>query len=311
VWLPYHANEFPDLPDGLECHFWDGSDDYPSDPADVRFLVPPPVPGADRVLSRVFPLLSGLEVLQLLSSGYDYVLPHLALLPPDIDLCTARGVHSGATAELAVTLLLASSRGLDHFMRQQAARHWQSSNFLTLFGKRVLVFGYGAVGTAVEARLSPFGCEVVRVARTGRMSANGRVHGAADLAGLLPTVDAVVLCAPLTDETNGIFGAANLALLRDGARLVNVGRGELVDTDALVRELERGRLRAALDVTAPEPLPADHALWQLPGVLVTPHAGAFTDRFRSASRGFVRSQLGRYVQGEALENITPLVVGAR
>jgi phosphoglycerate dehydrogenase-like enzyme len=303
AWLPYQTKEFPELPDGVECHFWDGSEDFPSDPGNVRFLVPPPVPGADRVLREVLPRLPSLDVLQLLSSGYDYVLPHVASLPSGVCVCTTRGVHSGATAELAVALLLASSRGLDQFMRQQAAGQWQSGDFMTLLGKRVLVYGHGAVGAAVESRLSPFGCEVVRVARTGRPSADGHVYGAVDMPELLPTVDAVILCAPLTDETRGIFGATYFALLKDGAVLVNVGRGELVQTDALISELGRGRLRAALDVTMPEPLPQDHLLWRLPGVLVTPHTGAFTDGFHAASRDFVRHQLDRYVTGETLANV--------
>jgi phosphoglycerate dehydrogenase-like enzyme len=303
AWLPYPSKEFPELPDGVECHFWDGSDDFPSDPGDVRFLVPPPAPGRDHVWGEVLPRLHGLDVLQVLSSGYDYLLPHFAALPAGVRVCTARGVHSAATAELAVALLLASSRGLDQFMRQQAVAQWQPGDFTTLFGKRVLVYGFGAVGSAVESRLGPFGCEIVRVARTACSTANGHVYGAVDVPELLPTADAVILCAPLTDETRGIFDAAYLALMKDSAALINVGRGELVHTEALTRELKCGRLRAALDVTAPEPLPPEHALWSLPGVLVTPHVGAFTDGFHAASRGFLRSQLDRYVNGEALANV--------
>jgi phosphoglycerate dehydrogenase-like enzyme len=303
AWLPYHAKEFRDLPEGIECLYWDGSHTFPGDPSEVGFLVPASAPGHERALGRVLPLARHLDVLQLLSSGYDYVLPHLESLPPGARVSTARGVHAEATAELAMALLLASSRGLDQYLRQQASARWQSADVRTLFGKRVLVLGQGAVGSAVSARLGPFGCDVVRVARTARDTPDGHVSGVADLRELLPTVDVVILCAPLTDETRGILDSPTLALLKDDALVVNVGRGELLHTDALVRELQRGRLRAALDVTAPEPLPADHPLWRLPGVLITPHTGAFTDAFPADSMRFLDRQLRRYALGEALENV--------
>jgi phosphoglycerate dehydrogenase-like enzyme len=269
------------------------------------------VPGAEQILSRVLPLTGDLEVLQLLSSGYDHMLPLLGALPSGIRLSTGRGVHREATAELAVTLLLALSRGLDYFLGQQVDGDWLPRTFGTLAGKRVLVVGYGAVGPAVAARLGPFGCDVVPVARTGRTTAAGRVHGIAELPELLPTVDAAVLCAPLTDETRGMFGPAVLALLKDGALLVNVARGELVDTDALAREVSCGRLRAALDVVAPEPLPPGHPIWTLPGMLVTPHVAAFTDAFTRASKDFLRWQLQRFMRGEEVENVVLTTEGGR
>ncbi|MFF8911621.1 NAD(P)-dependent oxidoreductase [Streptomyces olivaceoviridis] len=160
----------------------------------------------------------------------------------------------------------------------------------------------GPVGRAVAERLWVFGCTVVRLARTPRTTAEGAVHGAEALHGLLPAVDAVVLCAPATDRTCAMFDARSLALLPDGAIVVNVGRGELVDTDALTSEVASGRLLTALDVTDPEPLPAGHPLWQLPGALLTPHVGAFTDAFEDASRDFLRRQPRRYAEGVPLEN---------
>ncbi|MFD3457870.1 NAD(P)-dependent oxidoreductase [Streptomyces sp. NPDC058691] len=313
VWLPYRPADFPGrLPEGLTYHHWDGHGAYPSDPAELRFLVPPPVPEMQqRILGGLLPRVERLEVLQLLSSGHDYLEPYRHLLPGAAQVATARGVHGEATAELAVTLLLAAARGLDHFFRQQWARQWQPRGFTTVSGKRVLVVGQGPVGSAVATRLTPFGCHVVRMARTARDTVDGRVHGVAELPALLPTVDAVVLCAPLTDETRDLLDAARLALLKDGAVLVNVGRGELVDTTALVRAVEQGRLRVALDVTDPEPLPVGHALWRLPGTLVTPHTGAFTDAFVPASLAFLVDQLRRYAAGETLANLVPLMAGAR
>jgi phosphoglycerate dehydrogenase-like enzyme len=303
VWLPYRSQEVPGLPDTLSYGYWDGTAPLPGDPSRVRFLVPPPVPGGERVLAGVLPRMRNLEAVQLLSSGHDYMTPLLDLMPPGSALATARGVHGEATAELAVTLLLSLARGLDRFADRQAHGRWQPENATTLIGKRVLMVGYGAVGKAVAARLRAFRCEVVPVARTARTTPEGQVHSTTELPSLLPTVDAVVLCAPLTESTRGMFEAHALARLRDGTLLVNVGRGELVDTDALSREVRAGRLRAALDVTDPEPLPAGHPLWSLPGVVITPHVAAFTDAFPTMSKMFLGRQLQRYAQGEDLDNI--------
>ncbi|MGW7575893.1 2-hydroxyacid dehydrogenase [Streptomyces sp. NPDC054765] len=303
VWLPYRPELIAGLPDGLTYYHWDGSGSLPGDPADIRFLVGLPAPGAEKPLSRVLPLARNLEVLQLLSSGYENILPLVDRMPPGLLVSTGRGVHREATAELAVTLLLTLSRGIDDFVRRQPEGTWTRGIWHTLLGKRVLIVGHGAVGTAVAARLSPFGSEVVPVARTARIDAGRQVHGAQELPALLPTADAVILCAPLTDETHRMLGPAGLALLKDGALLVNVGRGELVDTDALTREVSVGRLRAALDVTDPEPLPCDHPLWKHPGALITPHVGAFTDAFARMTEEFLVRQLHRFAQGEPVQNI--------
>ncbi|MFE4627267.1 NAD(P)-dependent oxidoreductase [Streptomyces mirabilis] len=305
AWLPYPPAEIPGLPGGLSYRYWDGSPSLPGDPNDVHFLVGPAVPGTE-ALNRVLPHAGSLEVLQLLSSGYDHMRPLVNAMPPGARLATARGVHCEATAELAVTLLLALMRGVDRFIGQQAQHAWEPKTWPTLSGKRVLVVGYGAVGMAVAARLHAFGCEVVPVARAERIAPTGRVHSASMLTELLPTADAVVLCAPLTKATRGMFGADSLGLLKDGAVLVNTARGELVDTSALVREVRNGRLRVALDVTDPEPLPAGHPLWNLPNALITPHTAAFTDAFRPMSMDFLRRQLHRYVDGQELENVVPL-----
>jgi len=310
AWLPYHPKEMSDLPSGLSCLFWDGSDLLPGDPGDVRFLVSPPVPGAEKALRRLLPHTTHVEVLQLLSSGHDHVLPLIGMLPDGARVSTGRGVHHEPTAELAVTLLLALCRGLGHFRTAQVDGQWRPRTFGTLLGKRVVVVGYGAVGTAVADRLRPFGCEVVPLARTGRTTTTGRVRAITELRDVLPGADAVLLCAPLTGQTRGLLGREELSLMKDGAFLVNVARGELVDTDALVSEVESGRLEAALDVVDPEPLPAGHRFWTLPGVLLTPHVAAFTEAFAQASRAFLGQQLHRFVRGEALENVVP-AIGSR
>ncbi|KUN18161.1 dehydrogenase [Streptomyces antibioticus] len=303
VWLPYHPDHVAGLPDGLSYAYWDGTGPLPGDPADVRFLVGIPAPGAERVLRPVLPHLRNLEVLQLLSSGYDHMAPLLDELPAGIRLATGRGVHRETTAELALTLLLSLCRGLDRFAAHQGRGEWVPEVRFTLVGKRVLVVGYGAVGAAVAARLGAFRCEPVLMARTARTTPAGRVHGSAELPTLLPTVDAVVLCAPLTEGTRRMFGTEALSLLKDGAMLVNVARGELVDTRAVARQVWAGRLRVALDVTDPEPLPAGHPLWSLPGALITPHVAAFTDAFPALTTDFIRRQLHRYARGEELHNV--------
>ncbi|MFQ6147095.1 NAD(P)-dependent oxidoreductase [Streptomyces seoulensis] len=309
VWIPYEPKELGDLPVGLTCHYWDGTDVYPSDPEEVRFLTG--FPGTSRYVSLadVLSRTRNLDVLQVLSSGYDYLLPHLGLLPPGARVCTGRGVHAGPTAELALGLLIASARDIPGFARAQREQRWAPRTLTTLGGKRVLVVGQGSVGTLVADRLDVFGCTVVRMARGSRSVSGTVVHGSDALPDLLPTVDAVVVCAPATDDTYRMFDAAALALLRDGAILVNVARGELVDTDALTAEVAAGRLRAALDVTDPEPLPAGHALWRLPGALMTPHVGAFTDAFEEASRAFLLRQLHHYAQGAPLPNTVLTVPG--
>ncbi|MEU2282507.1 NAD(P)-dependent oxidoreductase [Streptomyces sp. NPDC013178] len=314
VWLPFKLPQpdatAEDPANSLTIHYWDGSDTLPSDPAEVRFLVPPPWPGRDAdLLEFILPKAQSLDVLQLLSSGYDSVRPWLPKLAPTTRVATARGVHAEATAELAVALLLAQVRGIDVFHRQQARHQWRQSVSSTLVGKTVLVLGQGAVGRAVASRLTAFGCRTVRVARTGRDTSDGRVHPVSDLPKLLPSVDAVVLCAPLTAETHGLFGADALSRLRTGAVLVNVARGEIVDTPSLVAQVEAGRLRAALDVVAPEPLPADHPLWDLPGVLLTPHTAVLTDAFTDTSSAFLAEQLARYARGEELMNVLPPAAG--
>ncbi len=309
VWLLYRTTRIPGLPAGLTYADWDGTGPLPGDPGDVRFLVGPPVPGAERLLRSVLPRMRNLEVLQLLSSGYEHMMPLLGALPAGTRLATGRGVHREATAELAVTLLLALCRGLDGFGAHQGRGRWRPEFRSTLVGKRVLILGYGAVGASVAARLVAFRCETVLVARTARTTPAGRVHGANELPALLPTADAVVVCAPLTERTRGMFGSEALALMKNGAMLVNVARGEIVDTHALVRRVRVGRLRAALDVTDPEPLPSGHPLWNLPGVLITPHVAAFTDAFPTMSADFLRRQLGRYQRGEELHNVVLTTTG--
>lgn len=236
-----------------------------------------------------------LRVVQLLTAGYENA---LRFLPSGAALCNAAGVHDASTAELAVGLTISSLRGLDAFARAMPGGAWLYGRREALADKRVLIVGAGGVGQAIRRRLEPFEADVAMVGRTARPG----VHAAADLPGLLPTADVVVLAVPLDAATHHLVDTAFLARMRDGALLVNVARGAVVDTEALVAQVASGRIRAALDVTDPEPLPADHPLWALPGVLISPHVGGNTSAFLPRARALVAEQLRRFAAGEPLLN---------
>ncbi|MFD8337385.1 2-hydroxyacid dehydrogenase [Streptomyces solisilvae] len=303
VWLPIPPEEIDGLPDTLEYAHWDGGPDFPTDPARCAFYCVPYMK-PPRVCTRPLPAMANLRVVQTLTAGIDHIKPALADLAPGVRLCNARGVHDASTAELALTLILASLRGIPDFVRGQDAEEWRSGFRPALADKSVLIVGYGAIGSAIEDRLVPFECErVMRVARSPRTTERGPVHPIAELPQLLPDADVVVLVTPLTEDTRGLAGAEFLSRMKDGALLVNVARGGVVDTKALLSEVESGRLRAALDVTDPEPLPTGHPLWHAPGVLISPHVGGPTSAFLPRAKRLLRDQLIRYARGESLAHL--------
>ncbi len=293
--IPSLADDLP-LPDGLDVHVWDSGDELPD--ADVlaraEYYVMPYTfaPDTGDIVAR----MPQLKVIQTLTAGYEHVKPYMR---DGITLCNARGVHDASTAELAVTLTLASLRGVPTFVEARRRGEWAFGFFEALADKTVLIVGYGAIGQAIEARLVPFECDVLRVARTARDG----VAGFDSLPELLGRCDVVILICPLTDETRGMVDAKFLAAMPDGALLVNVARGGVVDTDALVAELSSRRIRAALDVTDPEPPPPGHALWTVPGLLMSPHVGGSSSAFRPRARRLVQAQLERYSVGEPLANV--------
>ncbi|WP_093716124.1 2-hydroxyacid dehydrogenase [Actinacidiphila alni] len=302
VWLSLPPEDIEGLPDAFDYVHWDGTGDFPADPADAAFYVVPymkgPVAGA-----LPLPHMRRVRVVQTLSAGVDHIAPHLDQLPPGVSLCNARGVHEASTAELALALTLASLRGIPRFVRGQDEERWHSGFYPALADREVLIVGYGSIGAAVEERLIPFECTVVRVARGARSAPRGPVRALSELPELLPSADVVVLTTPLTEQTRGLAGAEFLARMKDGALLVNVARGPVVDTKALLAETESGRLTAALDVTDPEPLPAGHPLWHAPGVLISPHVGGSTSAFLPRAKRLVREQLTRFAAGQPLENV--------
>lgn len=278
--------------DGVTTLVWDPADPPPAEELDV--FVAPYMASPDQIEPvRQQP---SVRLVQLLSAGVDAALP---VVPEGIALANAHGVHDAATAELAVALVLASQRGIDDFARAQAKGEWLPRQFRPgLADKRVLVLGYGSVGSAIAERLAPFEVKLTAVASRARAGDNlvERIHGTDELLDLLPQQDIVISVLPGTAATKGMLGTETLAALPDGALVVNVGRGPALDTDAALAEA--GRLRFALDVTDPEPLPHGHPLWSAPGVIVSPHVGGVTEAFRPRMVALLREQLRRLVAGE-------------
>lgn len=235
-----------------------------------------------------------LQICQLLTAGFEHALDYL---PPRVTLCRAVGVHDASTAEVAVGLILASLRRIDDAARAMEHGEWCHTTTTSLADRRVLIIGAGGVGRAIHERLTPFEVNMRMVARTAR---DGIASGD-QLPQLLGQADIVVLAVPLDDTTRGMVDADFLARMRDDALLVNVSRGGIVDQEALLGEL--GRLHAALDVTTPEPLPADHPLWQAPNLLITPHQGGDSTAFEPRARELVTAQMRAWSAGELLQGI--------
>ncbi|MEA2267446.1 MAG: hypothetical protein QOC64_56 [Solirubrobacteraceae bacterium] len=240
--------------------------------------------------------LPALRVVQLRSAGVDWIVDQV---PPGVTLCSARGARDAAMAEWVVWAILADAKAGPRATAQQAARAWEHLELRDVAGARVLILGHGSIGAAVEERLAPFGAEIVRVARRAREG----VHAIEELGQLLPGADVVVDLLPATPQTRGLLGAEALAAMRDGALLVNAGRGATVDTAALLAALQEGRLRAVLDVVDPEPLPPDHALWRAPNVILTPHSAGDTPGAERAAWALAGEQLRRHAAGEPLRNV--------
>jgi phosphoglycerate dehydrogenase-like enzyme len=296
AWISHDAGRslLGPVPDPVTVEVYDVSQPPPSDPAGVGFWAPPFL--APPNVAALTAGMPDLRVVQLMSAGAD---AWVGRLPAAVTLCDARGVHDSSTSEWVVAAILSYLRDFPKFARAQPERRWAYGPTDELAGKRVLIVGAGSIGEATTARLSPFDVSITRVARTARTG----VHGVAELPDLLPHADVVVLIVPLTAETTGLVDAKFLAAMADGALLVNAARGPVVDTEALTAELATGRLRAAVDVTNPEPLPPDHPLWTMPNLLLTPHVAGSVRGLLPRAYRLVGDQLRRFVAGEPLENV--------
>lgn len=271
-----------------------GYSDLSANLSKVGFYVPVYMGPRDSL--ELIAQMPNLEVVQLLTVGVDAALEYV---PEHVSLCNAVGVHDASTAELAVALVLASLRGIDDFARAMPHGEWIHDRRSSLVDRNVLIIGAGGVGQAIAHRLIPFGAEVTLVARSQRTG----VVASSELPSLLPEADIVVLAVPLNMHTSGLVDESFLSRMREGSLLVNVARGGVVDTQALVRHAQQGRIRAALDVTDPEPLPPEHPLWRIPGVLISPHVGGDTSAFLPRARALVEQQISRWRSKDPLMHV--------
>jgi phosphoglycerate dehydrogenase-like enzyme len=261
--------------------------------ADVDFLV------LDHDRNDVLVMLGELprlRVVQTVIAGTDRVRP---LIPSGVTLCNGSGIRDIPVAEWALSALLGAYSGLLRSVRVQSSQRWQLLRHGELAGKVVLILGLGSIGRSLKPRLEALGAEVIGIASAARDG----VHGPDELEHLLPRADALVVLAPLTESTRGVIGAEQLALLRDGALVVSCGRGEVVDTAALLPELQAQRLEAVIDVVDPEPLPAGHALWSAPGAYISSHIAGNSAEGEDRAWEFAGAQLRRYINGEPLLNV--------
>lgn len=283
-----------EVPDGVQVVAWNGEEAKPQSLAHCRFWVPQVEDSTD--LPGKFAAMPELEVMQLLSAGIEDVVGHI---PEGVVLCDARGVHGPAVAELVLTLILASQRRLPHFITAQRDGRWDLVQGDDLQGKKVVVIGAGDLGLQTARRLRAFDADPIMVAHSAREG----VHATAELPDLLPDADIAVLTLPLTAKTEGMVDARFLAAMPDNSLLINVARGRIVDTDALLAQLTAQRLRAGLDVVEPEPLPAGHPLWTAPNLILTPHAAGNVVQAGRRAFQLVNDQLRRYLAGDRLINV--------
>jgi phosphoglycerate dehydrogenase-like enzyme len=284
----------------------------PHDSYAVDFWVPAMPAG---VVRAQWPHLRGVKVVQAPWAGVDTL---LGFFPPEVILCDARGVHDVPTAEWTVAAILAMQKCLPLYVQAQERGEWlaeyQASQTDSLPHAKirnlapltaevcdavVLLLGYGAIGQAIEARLAPFGAKFLCVARRAR----DKVYGVDQLDELLPQADIVVVSTPLTAETRHLMNSGRIARMKSRALLVNAARGPIVETEALLAALQEGRIRAALDVTDPEPLPAGHPLWKAPNLLITPHMAGDSAKFMRRAFRLIREQVARFSRGEPLQNV--------
>jgi phosphoglycerate dehydrogenase-like enzyme len=295
VLVPYAEgmDALRDVP-GVVAVRYDAAEDMPPAAATARVLIPPFL--APHEALALVERVPRLELVQLLTAGAE---TWVGRLPAGLALSDCRGAHGGATAEWIVGALLAVYRHLPRFVRAQDEPRWDYHQTDELAGKKVLIVGAGDVAENTVRRLAPFEVTTTLVGRRARPG----VHGIDEVHALLPEHDACVVIVPLTDATRGLVDAEFLAAMPDGAVLVNAARGPVADTDALTAELTAGRLRAALDVTEPEPLPVGHPLWRAPGLLLTPHVGGSVPGGLRRAFAVAAEQVAAFARGENPPNL--------
>ena len=301
--------ELISLPDGLEHD------------VEIDVWIPDPYPTRAQ---RIFPRLRGVRLVLSLMAGTEWI---PAAVGPHVTICNAHGSHNICTAEWTLSAILSLLKYIPLYLDIQHSGDWRRRREATeqyvrltgdtqklyppvmleeLTGKTVLIVGYGSIGKDIERMLEPFHVQLLRVARSSRT--DPPVRAVAELDSLLPEADVIVLILPLTPESRGLIGANQFGLMRQGALLVNAARGPIVDTNALVNALNSGTIRAALDVTDPEPLPNGHPLWNCPNLLITPHVGGSSPQFAPRALKTAADELRRFMDGEPLQNVVQAAV---
>jgi len=302
-----------DFPEGIELISLSGQLDH-----DINIDVWIPDPYVSCSL-RTWPHLRGVRLVLAPMAGIEWL---TGIVGPEVTICNARGAHNICTAEWTLTAILTMLKYVPMYNDIQRQGRW-SRRFEVpphyvaitgdtrphyppvmveeLTGKRILLVGYGSIGKEIERMLMPFYVHMVRVARSAR--SDSKVHAVSELDSLLPEAEIVILILPITAESRGLIGRRQLELMRQGTLLVNAARGPIVNTDALVEALQSGRIRAALDVTDPEPLPVGHALWSCPNLFITPHIGGSSPQYAPRALRTVSNELRRYMHGEPLHNM--------
>jgi phosphoglycerate dehydrogenase-like enzyme len=304
---------FRDFPEGIELIPVSETLDH-----DVEIDVWIPDPFPTRAM-HAWPYLRGVKLIISMLAGTEWIPP---LAGPHVTICNAQGAHNVATAEWVVAAILTMLKYFPLYLDVQRSGVWKRRfdapphyaaitgdatpfhppvMLEELAGKKVLLVGYGAIGKEIERMLAPFRVELTRVARSARLEP--KVHAATKIDELIPSADIVILIVPSTDKTRGLIGTTQFALMRQGALLVNAARGPVVNTDALVEALNAGKIRAAIDVTDPEPLPEGHPLWSCPNLLITPHVAASSPQFAPNALRTAADELRRYINGEPLRNV--------
>jgi phosphoglycerate dehydrogenase-like enzyme len=283
-----------EVPEGFVKLSPENCDLASGDLSEITFFVPKYMSGKDGL--RPTARMTNLKTLHLLMAGYEEA---LEFVNPGVQLCNGRGVHNASTAELAVGLAIASRRGFDDFIQAQDRDEWMHQSYPTLNDSKIAIVGYGSIGQTLEKYLSVYDVSITGYTRSGSDGSKKLSEFDADL----PSFDIIFLILPLNPESNKFFDAKRLAKMKDGALIVNVARGPIIDTDALVAELNSRRIYAALDVTDPEPLPVGHPLWSTPHCIITPHVGGDSAAFESRGKRLIEEQLKRLAAGESLLNI--------
>ncbi|MDQ0825998.1 phosphoglycerate dehydrogenase-like enzyme [Arthrobacter sp. B2I5] len=286
------------LPEGLRGVVWDMKDEPGEELGGIDGVILPYI-DAGAVLGSLAKV-PDLKFAQTQSTGYDGVCEAAG---PGAAVANASGVHAAATAELAVGLILAKLRGIDQAVKDQQIESWKPQRRQSLADRKILLLGIGGIGKELARRLEPFEVTVTRVGSSARTDADGQVHGPEELVELAAGHDILVSVLPLNDKTHHLVGRDVLAALPHGALVVNVGRGAVVDTDALTREVVSGRLQCAIDVVDPEPLPAGHPLWSAENALITPHIGGNASAFEPRILKLLKRQLEALAAGETPANL--------